>query len=402
MKKLFLCHYSGDIEEIRLLAKELMLRGIVPWVDKNGGYFIGDSSPEVARLAIREECFGLLFYATPKAFDRPFITQVELPEAIHMREKSPEFILVAVPRGMDFSELSAKSVKTLGIDLGTYHTQQIKSVDGAGEFSLINQFHSLAILILHQQLDAQSRKRPEGILSLQFSTRELLPSNKDDILCINAIAPGGEDAISGPYPDWNRISTGLQDVKSCIAEYFGRPRLRVHGSKHLTAAFLFGRVFSRPSGFRIDIRQGKDYWSSDYTDNGSEPLIVREADGSITSTSLFVEITTTGRSVHNAIKEQIRQTGELPYRFLSFSPANGETSGIAVDNQMCVSIARQIRDNIARMIEQFPIKEIHIFSSIPQALAVMIGHNLNAFPSIQLYEYDGMNYHPSYRFDSSL
>jgi len=126
--------------------------------------------------------------------------------------------------------------------------------------------------------------------------------------------------------------------------------LRVHGSKHLTAAFLFGRVFSRPSGFRIDIRQGKDYWSSDYTDNGSEPLIVREADGSITSTSLFVEITTTGRSVHNAIKEQIRQTGELPYRFLSFSPANGETSGIAVDNQMCVSIARQIRDNIARTV----------------------------------------------------
>jgi len=125
MKKLFLCHYSGDIEEIRLLAKELMLRGIVPWVDKNGGYFIGDSSPEVARLAIREECFGLLFYATPKAFDRPFITQVELPEAIHMREKSPEFILVAVPRGMDFSELSAKSVKTLGIDLE--HTTHNKS-----------------------------------------------------------------------------------------------------------------------------------------------------------------------------------------------------------------------------------------------------------------------------------
>ena len=58
MKKLFLCHYSGEAEEISLLAEELMLRGIIPWVDKYGGYYLGDSSPEVARRAIREDCFG--------------------------------------------------------------------------------------------------------------------------------------------------------------------------------------------------------------------------------------------------------------------------------------------------------------------------------------------------------
>ena len=379
-----------------------MLRGIIPWVDKNGGYLIGDSSPEAARLAINEECFGLLFYATPKAFNRPFITQVELPEAIHMREQNSEFIIFAVPRDMNFNELTEKSVKTLGIDLGTYHTQQIKPKDGAEEFSLISQFQNLANLILRQQLDMQSRKRPEEIFSFQFSTRELLSSDKNDILCINAIAPGKEDFVSDPTQNWKRILIGLQDVKSSIAEFYGRPRLRVHGSKHLTAAFLFGMVFSKPSGIQLDIRQGEDYWSSDYPDNGSEPLVVREIDGSVTSNSLFVEITITGKTVHNAVKRRIRQTGELPYRFLSFTTFNGEASRIIIDNQMCVSIARQIRENIARMIEMFPINDIHIFSSIPQALAVMIGHNLNAFPPIQLYEFNGMNYHPSYRIDNSL
>lgn len=402
MKKLFLCHYNGDAKEISLLAEELMLRGIVPWVDKYGGYYFGDSSPEAARRAIREDCFGLLFYATPNAFKRPFITSVELPEAIRVREQSPDFILAAVPREIDFSQLSEKSIKTLGVDLGTYHTQQIKSEDGAEQCSLLNQFRSLAVLILRQQLYTQSRKRIERTFNLQFSTRELLPPDENDILCVNAILPGGKVTSSDIQPNWDRITAGLQDVKTGIAEYYGRPRLRVHGSKHLTAAYLFGRIFSRPSGFGIDIRQGKDYWYSDYPDDSCKPLIVRETDGSVTSTSLFVEISTTGKPVGNAVRERIRQTGELPYRFLSFTPDNRESSTVAVDNQICVSMARQIRDNIIRVIERFRVKEIHLFSSIPQGLAVMIGHNLNALPTIQLYEFDGKNYQPSYRFDSSL
>jgi hypothetical protein len=402
MKKLFLCHYNGDAGEINLLAEELMLRGIVPWIDKCGGYYLGDSSPEAARRAIRDDCFGLLFYATPQAFERPFITNVELPEAICAMEQNPCFIIAAVPRGMNFNELSTKSVKTVGIDLGKFHTQQINTEDGTEQSSLINQFRNLAVLILRQQLDTQSRKCPKEIFSFQFSTRELLPSDEDDILCINTTLHGGKGIRSDSQPNWDRIVAGLHDVKTGIAEYFGRPRLRVHGSKHLTAAFLFGKVFSRPSGFRIDIRQGDDFWSSDYPDDGSAPLIVRETDGSVTSTSLFVEITTTGKSVSNIVRERIRQTGELPYRFLSFTPANSDSSGIFIDNRICVSMARQIRDNIARMIGRFSIKEIHIFSSIPQALAVMIGHNLNALPTIQLYEFDGMNYHPSYKVNTSL
>ena len=402
MKKLFLCHYSGDAEEINLLAEELKLRGIIPWVDKQGGYYLGDSAPEAARRAIRDDCFGLLFYATPKAFERPFILNVEIPEAILVSEQNPEFILIAVPRGMDFNKLSEKSIKTFGVDLGTYHTQKIVPEDDGEQRSLINQLQNLANLILQKQLKAQSRIRTDGIFNLQFSTRELLPWNEDDILRINATSLGGKNASSGSCPDWQKVITGLRDVKTAIAESFGRPRLRIHGSKHLTAAFLFGRVFSRPSGFNIDIRQGNDFWSTDYPDDASEPFIVREADGSATSNSLFVDITTTGKSLSNAVRERIRHTGNLPYRFLSLTPANWGSSGVKVDNQICVAMARQIRDNIVRMVGRFPIREIHIFNSIPQGLAAMIGHNLNALPAIQLYEFDGIDYYPSYRIESPL
>ena len=57
----------------------------------------------------------------------------------------------------------------------------------------------------------------------------------------------------------------------------------------------------------------------------------------------------------------------------------------------------QIRETLAKMIGHYPISEIHIFSAVPQGLAVLIGHNLSALPPVQLYEFDGYNYIPSYK-----
>ncbi len=110
MEKLFLCHYGGDAAEVRELAEELRLRGVAPWVDKEGGFSIGDENAGEAERAIGEDCFGLLFYATPEAFGRDFISQIEINKAMRRKEEGPSFVLFAVPRGIDFGELSAKSV----------------------------------------------------------------------------------------------------------------------------------------------------------------------------------------------------------------------------------------------------------------------------------------------------
>ncbi len=125
MKKLFICHYSGDAAEVYALAQELRLRGVIPWVDKQGGFLIGDSSPDEARRAIQEDCFGLLLYATPEVFERPFIRDVEVPAGIQAVERSKDFVLFAVPRRLSFSDLSKQSLNYFGMDLSKYHTQGI-------------------------------------------------------------------------------------------------------------------------------------------------------------------------------------------------------------------------------------------------------------------------------------
>ena len=79
-KKLFLAHYSGDANEVDYLATELRLHGILPWVDKDGGFSVGDELESEARRAIRKDCFGLLLYGTDSVFERPFIRTASILE----------------------------------------------------------------------------------------------------------------------------------------------------------------------------------------------------------------------------------------------------------------------------------------------------------------------------------
>jgi len=62
-------------------------------------------------------------------------------------------------------------------------------------------------------------------------------------------------------------------------------------------------------------------------------------------------------------------------------------------------MALQVRKAIADAVANYPINETHLFGSMPQGLAMMIGHHMNASRPIQLYEYDGTNYYPSFRLD---
>ncbi len=51
---------------------------------------------------------------------------------------------------------------------------------------------------------------------------------------------------------------------------------------------------------------------------------------------------------------------------------------------------------LRRAVSDYGISEVHLFAAIPQALAVIIGHNLNAMPPVHLYEHDGGEYRPSH------
>lgn len=378
MKVLFLSHYHKDAEEIGELATELRLRGIVPWVDKDRGFILGDDNEKEARRVVREESFGLLLYATGNVFERQFIRRIEIAEAKRMKEKDPNYLLVAIPRSIDFKQLEKLSKNHFHINLSDFHTIEIPGGTDIrpvlGEISR----HVLCYVLDKCQTHA---KHP---LSLQISTRELLPDEHDDVLRIDASRLFRND---NPRPDWDRFLNGLIDIKKEIAIKYGRPHLKIHGSKHLTAAFVVGRVFSP---FQMEIKQGSEIWKTDGKSLASS-LKIKTIEQYPNSEELSVEISTNGKKVSAAVDRLLSSRLQPGNRIQCM--LNDPLLGI--DGPQCIDIIRQVRGQIEKAVGRRNVRAIHIFAAVPQGLMIMLGREFGPLPSVQLYEFDGNSYTPS-------
>jgi hypothetical protein len=381
LKELFLSHYSGDAHELYQLATALRLRGIVPWVDKQGGFLIADASEAEARRVIREDCFGLLLYATEHVFDRSFIRDIEMDEARKVHAADPAFALFAVPRGISFGDLRQRSNCSFQIDLSGFHTVPIPDDDAL----LIGQIR-VAREVLRKVLRRSSSQGGSGQFSLQFSTRELLPDRSDDVLRIDATALF---SVSTTNPEgWNRLIDALGDVKREIAAAYGRPRLYLHGSKHLTAAFIFGRVFSQ---YEIDIRQTPaQVWRTDAHAPNVELLDVSEVRGDPDDGRLFLEVASRYKNVAAGVNSFIATNGLHPSLRLQLRP-KGEA--LTLDNELCSAMVRETYVELEHVLRANQgIREIHLFAAVPQSYMIMLGRQFQGIPPVYLYEWTGREY----------
>lgn len=380
LKKLFLSHQHDDAPAVRELATDLRLRGIAPWVDKDGGFSIGDESIAEARRVIREDCFGLLLYATEAAFMSRFIRDVELDEAVAVKRRDPAYILFAVPCDMGFRAVQERSVTEFAVDLSAFHGVLIHTGAVSADRATV------ASAVLEKVLRRDQLVAPDiGTLSLQFSTREMLPDMPGDVLRIDAVpllaaAPGDADA-------WGRMLVALRDVKARIAANYGRPRLRVHGSKHLTAAFLFGRVFAP---FELEIRQTPTaVWHTDVLAKATAPLTVRCVTGAADTGTLFVEIVSRDKDIATGVDALIAGGLPSPSVRLQLRPPGAP---LTVDNDLCRAMVAQIYAEIGQAMQRRRISAIHLFAAAPQALMMMLGREFRGMPPVHLYEWDGGQY----------
>lgn len=381
LKELFLCHHSQAAPEVHQLAVELRLRGIVPWVDKQrGGFQVGDSSPEEARRVILEDCFGLLLYATPGVFRRWFVRKVEVPAAMEAKQRDPNYVLTAFARGVTFATLRTQSAEHFGTDLSQFHG--ISSRRDATEAQRRADWARTAVEVQRKWLTLQS-DRPR--ISLQLSTRQLFPDNDDDLLRIDATDFLADDPLA--INRWDALRRGLLDVQSELTCRFGRPRLYVHGSKHLTAAFLFGRVNARNV---LDIRQTPTaVWSSDVAAATIQPFEVLLDAQDNHDRSLFVEIASGYKNVGAGVDDLLRSSsGAHPVR-LSLKPLGQH---LDVDNALCVAMVEQAYAEIERVVAITHSRSIHLFVAAHQAFVMMLAQRFSGMPEAHIYEWDNGQY----------
>ena len=338
----------------------------------------------------------MLFYATPEAFGSDFIRQVEIRRALQRKDEDPSFVLFAVPRRMGFGELSKRSIEAFGVDLAAYSSRALEGAEWADDQALRERLAVVADEVLDKVLALAGEADLGGALRMQFSTRELLADEGRDVLRVDAI--GLMEGTADPPRAWTRVHGGLSSVKRSISRQLGRPRLRVHGSKHLTAAFLLGFVF--PSTVcEVDIRTKVGYWSTDHEPAGKDLLLSRVSDGTVGTGALYVELSTGDKVVRDGGRRHVSRTGMSPLKYLRFMPGLDFRSATYMTNADAQSIANQVRRELSRAVSDYGISEIHLFAAVPQAVAVMLGHGFNAMPSVQLYEYERGEYQPSHRLE---
>lgn len=376
MKKLFLSHYSKHAKEVHLLAEELRFRGIVPWVDKQrGGFSIADDSAAEAERAIEEDCFGLLLYATPDVFGRPFITHHEVGPALRMKKRDPKYAIFAVPRKLKFSDLANESLRVYGHDLSKYHTRPIR---GSIEGKLVPVAGDVVQRVIAHSPDAVGDE-----VGIQFSTIESAPLTLSEVLFID-----GRSVYRpcSPPSDFERLVAGMREAKREVTDRYGRARIRVEGMKHLSAAFAFGRIFQP---FELNIHQAAgQYWRSDapFTPRKEFTETLHVATG---SEVLAVQISSRNWELSADVDATLGPKG--PFSRLILKPP----AALDVDNELCCALVDQAYHAIEMAVMQARPSEIHIFAAAPQSLMMMLGKKFAGMRKTFSYDFrDGVYGHP--------
>ena len=388
IRPVFICHHQKWREEVHQLADELRLRGVVPWVDVQGGFKIGDHTTTEARRAIREDSFGTIAYATPGVFERPFIRDTEIPTALAAWDDDHRYLLSVVARGQGYDQISADSRLHIGRDLGPFTGRKVGDdpVERQACFGVIGRE------LLEQSLDRFAPGQPERV-AFQFSTRDLLGDEPADLFRVDATRVVTD--VTDP-DQWVRVERGLRDVKAVVAARYGRPAIAVHGSKHLTAAYLLGATFPSTTA-AISIRTRGGDWSSDHVPAPIE--MTREVAGGDGPTgNLFLELDAVGHELAGPVDAYIGQTGTVPELRVRLRFAD---RAVPMTNAAAVTVAVRVREEILDAMRLMPmVRSVYLFAAIPQALAVFIGHRSNALPPIQLHEFVDRQYRTSHRLNS--
>lgn len=199
------------------------------------------------------------------------------------------------------------------------------------------------------------------------------------------IAIGGSaSSDSDPLTAFSAASNTLKQLKAIITTPFFSRKLLVYQQARLSYAFLFGWTFRRVTGFDLMMVAGHEIWPSDGMIltptllSDDFPLIF---DAQSDEIALVLNIS---RDVKPSVLELVESWQGKPKTIISYRLDGHRIHSAAHALSLSLDISRRIRN----LIDGWGVRKIHLFGALPAALAVLIGHHLNAICPIHLYFLD--------------
>ncbi len=201
--------------------------------------------------------------------------------------------------------------------------------------------------------------------------------------------------------DWNKFREEIEDLRKKIIKESQNRLIRIEALSHLTLGYIIGFVFRSTTGFKLQVLQRfkdlEEIW--EYESNNrykiEKDIDIRVEMSDINSKNLIICMEFTEKPIKHFIKEYLTNY-KIDYN---------QIIEIVTKPPIKVNQVTPLINFIIELILKVKtIKKVHIFNAIPLALAILLGYNFNALPTIQLYEFDMVErkYIPSYILKQKL
>lgn len=383
MRPLFISYRRNPwgAEALRL-STECRRRGLRTVVDVSDPERItGQGQYEAIRRVIQDECDGFILYATRNVVDSACIWNVEVPAALAAFDRG-NFDFVPVFRDLSPSEVA--SLEPHGRRISALGGITVRVAGDPVEDAVAAAHGEVASVALRAQLRRYSGAISRGGTAIAVRTRQTGVQATDADLLLDWT--GDYEQILGETgSDDAGLGRAMRDVSRAVAAT-GARAVRLCGPAHLSAGFAMGFTFARASGFQLEVAHRDTWWRADgdashtgiriirqQLDPGksgivltmaiSRPEIVQDVDAAVGVLGLPVG----GRIVIEPVAGARREAIE------------GDTHARAIVHATAEALMRARAEWGSR-------GAIHIFMAAPFAFATLLGHALNGFGTLCLYE----------------
>lgn len=200
---------------------------------------------------------------------------------------------------------------------------------------------------------------------------------------------GGENRSFPPTERWNNQLLGeLEQTRDWITRHRSTRRIRLEGSRRLSASLAIGSVFSAVTGFAIEMNYRGESWATDAHPGPNAPaysLACQRVEGAGKHLVVSVGILRDIAPEVESCLDQHALTG-MPVLHIK-----GEEA--IISPQHANNAVRAIKNVISDAVVRTGSSQVHLFIAAPAFLALFLGHRLNGIAPIQCYEWSSPGYY---------
>jgi len=387
----FLSYKREDAEEVKYLQQQLKVRGVRAWRDVTD-LVVGGSTKDEITHAIEEESDAFVIYITQECFASDFIWNVEVPTALKRWERDHAFNIVPIFQGITVAEVqefcAARSLRSLtdfnGVSLPDSGTGGTKPFNHA--LRMVAERILKATLSLRlRRVGADRDRKYEPYIYLQTFNFEPPAESLDLDLDWTRLFKSKDDVPTDE--EWEEILfPALQDVKNVLSTKTPSRRLHVFVQAILPAAFALGYALPESAYFTLLLEGRHGTWSTVGSPSDLSPLRLfsypRNGDAHIAIVEIAIS-----RATALGATQSLSTLGLSFKHHIRFELPDGPDNKGVKDPAQALAMSQQIGQELRRLCDKEGVSHIHLFASLPAALAVMVGHQFNALGAITLYHY---------------